>query len=123
VKDINTLIDKYPTLLENLSFGIECGNGWFYLLDRLCEDIIKIDGTCVATQIKEKFGTLRFYCDAANDEVYDLIDNAEEESRSICEECGEPGQMTGTTWYKTLCQKCYHNFRIKYYKENKDYAN
>ena len=115
MRNINKLIDKYPILLENLSFGIECGNGWFSLLDRLCEDIIKIDGTCVATQIKEKYGTLRFYVDFANDEVYDLIDKAEEESISICEECGEIGQMTGTTWLKTLCKKC--KKELKYYAD------
>ena len=113
MRNINTLIDKYPKLLGSLTFGIECGDGWFDLIDRLCKDIMRIDPTTVATQVKEKFGTLRFYA-ATRHEIFDLIDKAEEESETICEECGAPGKTEGTMWLKTICKKCK--------KESKYYA-
>ena len=113
MKKVNTLIDKYPKLLGNLTFGIECGDGWFDLIDRLCEDILKVDPTTVATQVKEKYGTLRFYVSSAEDEVFDLIDEAEDASSEICEECGEPGKIEGKMWFKTLCKKCLKE--INYY--------
>jgi len=107
MKSINDLINKYPQLLGCLQFGCEVGNGWFDLIDKLCEDIIKLDQTIVATQVKEKFGTLRFYVDSAPDDVYDLIDKAECVSGSICEQCGEPGKRASNNmWLKTLCKKC-----------------
>ena len=104
--NINTLIDKYPKLLDSLDFGVECGDGWFDLIDTLCEDIIRVDPTAVATQVKEKFGTLRFYISSDEDEVFDLIDKAEDASETICEECGAPGKIIGVYWFKTLCKKC-----------------
>ena len=113
MKDINTLLNKYPKLLGDLSFGIECGDGWFDLIDKLCEDILKVDTTTVATQVKEKFGSLRFYVSSAEDEVFDLIDKAENASEEICEECGAPGKTEGKMWLKTLCKKCLKE--INYY--------
>ena len=107
MRKINTLIDKYPKLLSDLYFGVECGDGWFDLINTLCEDIIRVDPTAIATQVKEKFGTLRFYVSAAEDEVFDLIDKAECVSGSICEQCGEPGKRASNNmWLKTLCKKC-----------------
>ena len=120
MRNINTLIDKYPKLLSDLlfnrrdSFGVECGDGWFDLINTLCEDIIRVDPTAIATQVKEKFGTLRFYVSAAEDEVFDLIDKAEDASGKICEECGAPGKTEGKMWLKTICKKCK--------KESKYYA-
>jgi hypothetical protein len=63
-----------------------------------------------ACQVKEKFGTLRFYVDTASDvddEACRLISEAEAESARTCEECGAPGKSTAKNfWYKTLCDKC-----------------
>jgi hypothetical protein len=60
-------------------------------------------------QIKEKFGTLRFYCHGTTEEQDCYIDFAESLSGSICEECGRPGS-TGNGkrrgWIKTLCDEC-----------------
>lgn len=106
MKNINELIDKYPTLLDKLDFGIECGPGWFDLIDKLCEDILKLDPTCIASQVKEKYGGLRFYCSSATDDVFDRIDEAEVLSEHTCEVCGEPGKLTGEFWLSTLCEKC-----------------
>jgi len=63
-----------------------------------------------AAQVKEKFGSLRFYMTSGNDEIYDLIDEAEAKSRVTCEECGEPGEEKPMSWIRTLCDGCYENW-------------
>lgn len=68
------LVDKYPIIFQEyggdirktcMGWGLSCGDGWFNLIDKLCEDINKVIGSrpikVIATQIKEKFGGLRFY--------------------------------------------------------------
>jgi hypothetical protein len=60
-----------------------------------------------AVQVKEKFGGLRFYVYGGTEEIWDLIDEAEEKSFTICEFCGKPGKPRATGWIKTLCDECY----------------
>lgn len=59
----------------------------------------------VAVQVKEKFGTLRFYTNAADDYVHGLISMAESMSARTCEECGSPGETYYDGWHVTLCEK------------------
>lgn len=81
--------------------------GWRPLVEKLVDDIIKIDPEIEISQIKEKFGGLRFYIDYGNDEIYDLISKAEDESYKICEECGTRDKVTTKGgWLLTLCPKC-----------------
>jgi hypothetical protein len=56
-------------------------------------------------QVKEKFGTLRFYIRAGTDEHYNYIRFAENLSAVTCEDCGAPGKMRGRGWYYTACDK------------------
>ena len=56
-----------------------------------------------ATQIKEKFGGLRFYTRKHDDRVQDMITVAEYLSEMTCEVCGAPGERRGGGWVKTLC--------------------
>lgn len=57
----------------------------------------------VAGQIKEKFGTLRFYYSGGDDHVRGLVNMAEAMSAVTCEVCGSPGQSSPQGWIKTLC--------------------
>ena len=70
------LVEKYPLILKDyrgncqqtcMAWGMECQDGWYDLLDKLLNKldyISKTSGTqVVAAQIKEKYGTLRFYYD------------------------------------------------------------
>lgn len=57
------------------------------------------------SQVKEKFGTLRFYCNGATEAALGAIDLAETMSSTICETCGAPGQLTGTGWLFTACDE------------------
>lgn len=96
-------------------FGLECGAGWYDLLDDLCTKIekelkkIKNDKEeypFQIDQVKEKFGTLRFYVSSATDRIYEFIDEAENKSETTCEVCGEPGKtLCIRRWLTTLCPK------------------
>lgn len=47
----------------------------------------------IVTQVKEKFGGLRFYVQQGTDEVYKLVSEAEAKSYHICEVCGVGGEL------------------------------
>ncbi len=89
------------------------GDGWEPLIRRLSEKIEAAIAAlpederehCRAAQVKEKFGTLRFYMTTHNDEIEAWIDEAEDESARTCEECGEPGKLRGKGWLYTACDE------------------
>lgn len=60
-----------------------------------------------ASQVKEKFGVLRFYMTGYNDEIEQAIEQAKELSATTCEKCGNPGQLRDTGWLFTLCDECF----------------
>ena len=64
-----------------------------------------IDGLPIIVDIKEKFGSLRFYVNHADDKVENYIRFAEGMSHRVCEECGAPGKQTNGGWIKTLCKE------------------
>lgn len=104
------LLDKYPEIFSGpMPFGFECGDGWFDLIDVLCQRLNKLEPIPIAIQGKEKFGGLRFYVVRGSFKAFALIDFAEQLSYRICEQCGCPGEIRGKGWVKTLCNKCANN--------------
>ena len=67
---------------------------------KLDEETLKVP---VAVQVKEKFGGLRFYVQAATDKHYNYISFAESMSYRTCEECGASGKTYTDGWHRTLC--------------------
>ena len=62
----------------------------------------------VATQIKEKFGTLRFYYNGGDQYIRGLEAMAESMTSRTCEDCGSPGVARSTEkrrWVRVLCDK------------------
>jgi hypothetical protein len=113
----NDLIEKYPTLFikeEMVWPMIECGKGWYDLIDNLCSEIKRhaehIKQDVHIAQVKEKFGGLRFYTHGTDEQIYGMISFAEAFSFSICEECGSPGKLReDRAWWKVRCDKCLTN--------------
>lgn len=68
--------------------GFACGDGWFDIIYQLSKDIVAADPEAQASQVKEKFGELRFYLDSKVDEVHELTFKAMEKSQRTCENCG-----------------------------------
>jgi len=82
-----------------------CRDGWFLLIWKLCEDIKKLNppSTFETTQIKEKFGGLRFYVTEETDEIHKLISIAESASFKICDICGRDGTIIQEACVRTRC--------------------
>jgi hypothetical protein len=59
----------------------------------------------VVTQVKEKFGTLRFYYNGGDDIIDGMVRMAEGMSGCTCEECGKPGGRRSGGWIVTLCDE------------------
>jgi hypothetical protein len=57
----------------------------------------------VVSQVKEKFGTLRFYYHGGDKVVDGMVRMAESMSAVTCEECGNSGERRGGGWIITLC--------------------
>ena len=124
------MIRKHVYNGEQLPFWFECGDGWFTIIDELCSDIVnymnnqkmsldykKERGETVTdkdyeqievtvSQVKEKFGGLRFYTYGGDDYVRGLITFAESMSYKTCECCGLPGKLNREGWWRTLCDTC-----------------
>jgi len=99
------LFERYPSIFSErtlpntqtaMSQGIATGNGWFHLIDGLCSRLQwETDHSgapqVVASQVKEKLGTLRFYRRGASERQIGMIELATELSSRVCDVCGAPG--------------------------------
>jgi hypothetical protein len=59
----------------------------------------------VASQVKEKFGTLRFYYGGGDSYCRGVESMADAMSAVTCETCGNPGKMRRGGWIRTLCDE------------------
>ena len=57
-------------------------------------------------QVKEKFGTLRFYYSGGDDYISGMVSLAESMTAVTCENCGNPGSCRGGGWIHTYCTPC-----------------
>ena len=77
------------------------------------------------TQIKEKFGGLRFYVGPADDKIVAQleaqIDAAENASYRMCEICAAPGEQRGGGWIHTYCDACDVAEKAKWSEDRKKY--
>jgi len=128
----NYLVEKYPKIFENTRthpttnisiFGFENDDGWFWLLNQLCESIQHhIDGMnkyaingkqqpqVVATYIKEKYGMLSFNYTGGDDIIDGMVMLTENLSYKTCEICGTTKNVGSTSGGITICcGECHKN--------------
>lgn len=108
------LEEQYPKMFASKYGGLDISAGWVTLIQCLCAYIQShVDWKqqtdpefpqVVVEQIKEKFGTLRFYYSGGDDYIAGLVAMAEAMSGYICEECGAAGKTQGKGWLKTTCE-------------------
>lgn len=112
-KEWNKLVEKHKPLLDEYK-SAPVGKGWWILIDSACslmeDKEMKPEGF---TQIKEKFGGLRFYFGVSNlkdkswPKMDQFIGSIEYMSWFICEDCGSHDNVTTEgNWKKTLCKNC-----------------
>lgn len=120
------LVEDFPLLFRNrhgdprttaMCWGFECGDGWEPLIREVASKLEPMiaslatdenleQGSFCASQVKEKFGTLRFYLSSGTDEMYSLVNEAENKSAEVCELCGNVGTVMGTYWLVCRCENC-----------------
>jgi hypothetical protein len=104
---VKELMETYKDEKGEYNFGV--GPGWNKLMINLFKGIDKLQPEDFSVlQIKEKFGTLRFYFSSATkiEEINVLVRKAEKKSGKTCEDCGEPGKPRGEGWIRTICDMC-----------------
>lgn len=118
------LCESYPEIFherlyrngdKRMCWGFECGDGWYHIIDGLCKLIEnqryhnelnkKEMSPVVALQVKEKYGTLRFYYSGGDEYIDGAVSMAERMSAVTCEACGKPGTIRGGSWIRTLCDE------------------
>lgn len=117
------LYSEYPDLYAEkdcsiqescMPWGMETGMGWYFIIKNLSAAITRISKDVRATQVKEKFGGLRFYwrsTEGLSEKQYELVskavDAAEEESYLVCEDCGSREMVEQSLgWIRTECGLC-----------------
>lgn len=105
----------YPKMFVGKYGGVACGAGWFNILNQLCQNIQshidwknskeEVVAQVTIAQIKEKFGSLRFYYDGGDDYISGMVTLAESMSGVTCEDCGDVGVHRNGGWIRTLCDK------------------
>lgn len=99
----------YPKIFINDYGGFAVGPGWWNIIQLLCFNIqTYLDNNTdvpqvTATQVKEKFGELRFYYDGGDKQIQQMVFDAEDLSVKTCEMCGNSGTRRTGFWIKTLC--------------------
>ncbi len=87
------------------------GDGWSDILCRLYD---KLPKKTYVMQVKEKWGSLRFYIGTGSNRTFNLIAVAEKESETTCECCGKPGEIkVHNGWYLCRCPNCESKETIK----------
>ena len=119
----NHLISSYPYLFSKISH-IETDKGWESIILSTCKFLHsqnhKINSTnkFYFTQIKEKFGSIRFYIEDSyssdspytNPYINGFLHAMEDISHYICESCGSPGSIQQfNNTLKCQCPPCAHN--------------
>lgn len=128
------LFDKFPKIFQKkdldmsmtcMCWGIDTPDSWYNIIQKLCEKLQwDTDNNnypqVVAEQVKEKFGTLRFYYGLDNIQklseerlthnegyIEGVVSVYEDITSGICSECGSNKDVTSTRgWVRYLCGDC-----------------
>ena len=96
------------------------------MMEELAEELKKYDwlDKYFPVQIKEKYGTLRWYDNGWPDgsRIPEIIQKYEHLSYSTCINCGDPARWISKGWISPYCTRCAekitgNNIKRKYYKE------
>jgi hypothetical protein len=99
--------------LDNAMMSVPAG--WIPIVRDLCENIEETGGDLRVQQIKEKFGSIRFYYtvptedeNTSREDIGELVKTARFQAKQTCQRCGEPGEdRTVNHWITVLCNDCY----------------
>lgn len=119
-----------PELSETVSlmcYGFSHGDGWFDIIwelsekiqsyleewmepDELAKSFLTENPPINVSQVKEKFGALRYYVDTGDipqdveDKIERAIRDAERKTATTCEECGKPEKFVEAAGFVSNAQ-------------------
>lgn len=104
-------------LIDDVSWEEEIPDGWYkafgeQMIDELNNLLTKycIEDKYKIIQIKEKYGSLRWYDNGIpqylTDEYYEWLDKYEKLSIETCINCGKPATHMTKGWINPLCDDC-----------------
>lgn len=96
---------------------LDVGHGWLPMIIKLDQKLNILCPTYTISQVKEKFGLLRYYAhctpfetmtastrDTIYEAFYDLVHHAEYSSQFVCDMCGNHGKLHNDNgWFNTRC--------------------
>lgn len=133
---MDRLAEKFPFMIDgkyNESLYCDITDGWYPLLENLCQEIadayeqagLPMD-LCVV-DVKQEWGSLSFDFHFENEnatadteervkklhhKIIEIVRFYEDKSTSVCEECGQPGEMRDDSGFKiTLCDDCFEKLK------------
>lgn len=125
------LIEKYPFLmpyrvvtgepLEDYDYEFtwldDMEDGWriafgLQMMEELKQTLVKINylDEYKLMQVKEKFGSLRWYDNGRSNEMNDVIAKYEDLSEKTCGFCGEKAKYISKGWIYPYCKECANKF-------------
>jgi hypothetical protein len=114
-----TFADKNGSLStwQHNQYEADLKNLQFKPVPEACEQVI-------ATQVKEKFGDMRFYYQGGDSFCGGVIDMMESMTATTCEDCGNVGSKIGGGWIKVRCAPCIIGFKktMADYETDTDYG-
>tara|TARA_R110000824_G_scaffold89748_4_gene219784 strand:+ start:2091 stop:2492 length:402 start_codon:yes stop_codon:yes gene_type:complete len=119
----NSLYERYPKIFRQkdmsiqetcMCWGICTGDGWYDIINMLCNAIQhRIESksnselpiqSVEATQVKEKWGSLRFYYEGGDEYIEGLVSMAELLSSVTCLSCG--ASTADRQERRNICSNC-----------------
>jgi hypothetical protein len=118
-RDVGDAADALERILRRIPDGwgrwIGVGRGWYPIVTALDRKLADLDRGYRVLQVKEKFGTLRYYWDpdetnpseTVREQGEEFVRAAELLSARTCDECGSAGSLLHRRgWLRTLCGAC-----------------
>lgn len=119
----DSIIEDHQNVFSNLLkrfknydgyLSIDTWSGWYPLIIKIDYELSKIDPNYTISQIKSKFGQLRFYAQPSNKikdkqskDFLNTIEIYENLSSFICEKCSYyPVKQNKDSFLETICENC-----------------
>lgn len=111
-------VSPRPVTKERALAYASVGAGWAPIIETLIDVIEAACSVATISQVKEKYGGLRFYWHGAlrpEEETKgwvtinpsEAVDFAEKLSYYVCQNCGRPGTLRTEGWHEVRCEECY----------------
>ncbi len=93
------------------------------MCEELREELLRIDSSLLnkyrVSQVREKYGTLRWYADSYSDRMEDILTKYEDICQYTCVVCGRINvPIFDDGWISSFCIECYKSHRERIWGNN-----